>query len=259
MGKSFKRPLDIVLVVVLGLLLISNGFFIFSVGLVVVTKNVPTNPGVVIMVVVAALLEFLFWWLIRSPFRRLRPSGEGEVHPNGLRYAGFGARFAAGLIDMIVFMPFWVLPYFLSSWDIRKFEIYFWGSYLYYPYIVFMVSRYGQTLGKMVVGITVFLDDGSPVTLKASLKRSSIDLLIGAVLMLGHLYALSKIDLGFGFGKFQEAYNFINKANPASAYVTFISFAWFISEYLTLLFNKRKKAIHDFIGGTVVLAKAKVK
>lgn len=251
--------MDMALLIVLGLLLSLNGFFILGLGLVLVTTDFDTRMGAVLFLVIAAPLEYLFWRWIRSPFRRLKPIGEGEVHPNGLRYAGFGPRFAAGLIDMIIFMPLWALPYFLSTWDIRKFEFYFWGGFLYYPYIVLMVSGYGRTLGKMLVGITVFLDDGSPVTLKASLKRAAVDLLIGVLLILGHLYALSKIDHGFGFGKFQEAYDYIDKANPASACVTLIIFVWYLSDSLTILFNKRKKAIHDFIGGTVALAKPKVK
>ena len=35
--------------------------------------------------------------------------------------------------------------------------------------------------------------------------------------------------------------------------VAFALYAWYLSEFLTVFFNKRKRAIHDFIAGTVVI------
>jgi uncharacterized RDD family membrane protein YckC len=37
------------------------------------------------------------------------------------------------------------------------------------------------------------------------------------------------------------------------SYIAFADFAWFVAEILTMLSNEKRRAIHDFIAGTVVV------
>jgi uncharacterized RDD family membrane protein YckC len=92
-----------------------------------------------------------------------------------LRPAGLSARFYAFLIDWLirlmvayaalivsVFMGglglgFWLVFYFLLEW--------------FYP-VVFELSRWGATPGKLLVGIKVAMDNGLPVTPAASFTRN---------------------------------------------------------------------------------------
>lgn len=252
-----QRPLDITLAVVLGLLLLVNGLFMLVCGIMLMSKDFSTKVGAIVLLIAAAALEFLFWKLIRTPLRRLRAGEEALVHANGMRYAGVGSRLTAGFIDLLLFAPVIAAQFLVSPWNVQRFEFCFWASCLYYPYLVLMISRYGQTVGKMAVGITVYHDDGAPMTLKTSLKRASVDLLMGAVFIGAHLHALSKLDLGFSFKTYAEAYWYFNDANSILGKEAWIGMFWAVMEYLSICFSGRKKAIHDYIGGTIVLVTKK--
>lgn len=73
-----------------------------------------------------------------------------------MRYAGFGPRAMAGLVDYGVFLPLALLVSWLSSlsWEIALVvSIPYMCSYA--AYNVWCHARWGQTVGKRVAGIRV--------------------------------------------------------------------------------------------------------
>ncbi|MUK88841.1 RDD family protein [Ornithinibacillus sp. L9] len=87
------------------------------------------------------------------------------------RYAGFWMRFWAYILDLIVvfsingilFVPFKFIN------DGTVINIGFWtltgiiGSIIFYLYFLLMTRKFGQTLGKMILGIKVIREDDQPL------------------------------------------------------------------------------------------------
>ena len=97
----------------------------------------------------------------------------------------------------------------------------------------------------MVTDIKVTLPNGSPIGIKQAFLRSSVELGLSIMTMFGELSAISNAD--------PEQYKSLIPAWDET--VETIGWIWFWSEVIVLLFNQRKRAIHDFIAGTVVIHK----
>ncbi|MFD2042884.1 RDD family protein [Ornithinibacillus salinisoli] len=87
------------------------------------------------------------------------------------RYAGFWMRFWAYLIDLIVVFSIngiLLIPFKFIN-DGAVIDIGFWtltgilGSIIFYVYFLIMTRIFGQTLGKMILGIKVVRDDNQPL------------------------------------------------------------------------------------------------
>jgi uncharacterized RDD family membrane protein YckC len=171
-------------------------------------------------------------------------------------YAGFWKRFGAAIVDTLVFIPFMVVFHFTQGLSILSaMATIVVSSLLFSAYTVYFHYKFGATLGKMAVGIKITFPDGSKIGLKQALLRSSVDLGFAFFMVLAQVTAITNADpniyLNAGFMARAE---YIMPLFPAwYGLVSTVSQLWFWSEFLVLLFNKRKRAIHDFIAGTVVI------
>ena len=50
-----------------------------------------------------------------------------------------------------------------------------------------------------------------------------------------------------------EKVAYLSSLSPERNIITILSHIWIWSEVIVLLFNKRKRAIHDFMAGTVIV------
>ncbi len=177
-------------------------------------------------------------------------------------YVGFWRRLGALLIDMLVALPFFALWYFLSrsfisssSWFIGADIL---DTLLLIFYLVFFHYRFGATLGKMAVGIKVTKPDGSAITLKQALLRAIVDIFCGIIAIILSIYVFTIID-ATQFAALPETVfgrsDYIDSLAPTFELFEVILVLWGCSELIVLLFNKRKRALHDFIAGTVVIKK----
>ena len=160
-------------------------------------------------------------------------------------YAGFWKRSGALFVDSLVLLPFGVIFVFVVSLSIlSEIAVELVSSGFLAAYTIFFHYRYGATVGKMVTDIKVTLPDGSPIGIKEAFLRSSVELGLSIVEMSAQLSSMGNADV--------EQCLFV----PAwQQTVLAIYWIWFWSEVIVLLFNERKRAIHDFIAGTVVIHK----
>jgi uncharacterized RDD family membrane protein YckC len=181
------------------------------------------------------------------------------ITSNGKKvYAGFWKRFSAGVVDCFILLPLSFLFVWLEGLD-RNFAlaIVIPVSSLFVVYNVLFNLRYGGTPGKLAVGIRITRPDGTPITWSEAWKRSSVDCGFALLWLVVQVWALAHVD--------PEEYSSLNWVDRAqllrrAAPSWFSSFdslqqVWMWSEVVILLFNKRKRAIHDFIAGTVVVHK----
>jgi uncharacterized RDD family membrane protein YckC len=122
---------------------------------------------------------------------------------------------------------------------------------------VYLVKRYGGTPGKLLLRTRVVMLDGSPVTWKAAMLRYSIYLLFSLASMLALGIGLLNLQIPdgqyFSMG-FMERNALIVGAAPSWHEVTiWLMQIWTWSEFLVILLNKKRRALHDYLAGTVVV------
>ncbi|WP_339891886.1 RDD family protein, partial [Neptuniibacter pectenicola] len=171
-------------------------------------------------------------------------------------YAGFGKRFGSAIVDMLVFIPFMFVFHFIESSSLSMAMVgTVLSSILFSAYSVYFHYKFGATLGKMALGIKVTLPNGEKIGFKQAILRSSVDLAFALFMVIAQVMAISNADpevyLNAGW---MERAEYIMPLFPAwYGAVNIASELWYWGEFIVLLFNKRKRALHDFIAGTVVI------
>ena len=166
------------------------------------------------------------------------------------RYSTFWPRFWAGIVDAIVFLPLGLLDRWLLDPARPAAVLLAWAALSYsafWMYSVILHARYGQTLGKMATGAKVLdVSEESIPSLRQAFVRD-----IGNVVMssLAFLY-LAQLVLSGRYATSVEV-----SATPSSILVIAAG-AWFLLEVVTMLTNKKHRALHDFIARTVVVKDA---
>jgi uncharacterized RDD family membrane protein YckC len=178
---------------------------------------------------------------------------------NGSRvYAGFWKRFCAGLVDAFIILPLAFLFLWLEGLD-RTLAIFITipSSILFAMFNVYFHARFGGTPGKLAVGIRVTRPDGTRIGWAQAWKRSSVDLVFAFLVLVFEVWALLHVDpTKFSSVGWIERTQLLQQHQPSwFNSVNILQQIWIWSEVVVLLFNKRKRAIHDFIAGTVVVHK----
>jgi uncharacterized RDD family membrane protein YckC len=194
-----------------------------------------------------------------NPLAPAAPSVEAastDRSPPQLQYAGFWRRFAAYWIDLLVWLPLIGITYLLGE-TTRLFYLYWFvpGLLISLWFDVYLVKRYGGTPGKLLLKTRIAMRDGSPITVKAASIRFAV------LLVLGELGAIAIItstltmtnEMYFSLGYMARMQKLVELAPPWYATVNVLTQVWVFSEFITMLFNKKRRAVHDFIAGTVVV------
>jgi uncharacterized RDD family membrane protein YckC len=181
------------------------------------------------------------------------------IRSNGEKvYAGFWKRLCAGFADAFIIIPVAFLFGWLEGFD-RDLAIAVTipSSILFAMYNVFFNARFGGTPGKLAVGIRITKLDGSPIDWSEAWKRSAVDLAFAAIVLVVEVWGLSHVDPGrYASLGWIERTQLVYEHAPASyGSIDVLQQVWVWSEVVVLLFNKRRRAIHDFIAGTVVIEK----
>jgi len=181
------------------------------------------------------------------------------VRMNGVKvYAGFWKRFRAGFLDALIILPLALFFFWLQRFDrTLAIIIVIPSSVLLAMYNVFFNARFGGTPGKLIVGICITRPDGSKIGWPEAWKRFSVDLFFAFIILIIEIWALAQVDPIYYAS--EECYNrkeFLREYSPVwYSLISILKQIWIWSEIIVLLFNKRKRAIHDFIAGTVVIHK----
>jgi uncharacterized RDD family membrane protein YckC len=189
------------------------------------------------------LLISLFVW---KHYRR-------RTFPLADRYSTFRPRLLTGFIDSCVLWPIGFVTSILLCVNVPKGVVALLmviESLAWLVYTVVMHARYGQTLGKMVtkVGVADFRTEGKISWLQAWL-REGIPMVLSLGLLGFDIFAVLTRDLTLG----DVAYGQALLANKTFWFLTALPGLWFLAEVLTMLTNEKRRALHDFIAGTVVV------
>ena len=172
-------------------------------------------------------------------------------------FATFSQRFAAMWIDLLVFVPL-ILAYHslesISQSAALVFSILHAG--LGQAYTIYGHGRFGKTVGKWVMGIKVVRVTGEPLRWREAWLRSAVELCLAVVTSLGWIATFVAIADSEYYGLRLSARVALRAAHEPlwAVWAGKVGSIWVLSEVVTMLFNKQRRALHDFIAGTVVLS-----
>jgi uncharacterized RDD family membrane protein YckC len=115
-----------------------------------------------------------------------------DLKTEDLKFAGFWIRFAALLLDGIVLYGVFFLLRLVLNVDLMRppANVTFIEYIIMFTYYVSLTVLYGQTLGKMALGIQVVRQDGSPNTWGYIILREVIGKFVSTVILLiGYIMA----------------------------------------------------------------------
>ena len=163
---------------------------------------------------------------------------------SNLKYKTGARRFWASVIDILIFIPLIFLDEFINFTD--PFSILAWQASISlagYSYSIIMHYKYGQTLGKMAFNIKVLdVSESQNLTFKQALLRDSVPILID---LMGFIY--------FSFLINKKPLSTNDLITNYEDLVAIVGLVWVLLELITMLANKKRRAIHDYIAKTVVI------
>lgn len=178
------------------------------------------------------------------------------MNTDSLRYAGFWSRFASLLLDFIILLPVTALVIWGSS-VFRLFDLYYLipGTVFGLFYSIYLVRRFGGTPGKLIVGIRIRKLDGEPVGYREAFLRYSVDFIFCVLMSVALLFPLFHMtDAEYHSLSFmQRSQRMIELAPSWYKPLQWAQTAWVWGELIVLLTNRKRRALHDFIAGTVVI------
>lgn len=163
------------------------------------------------------------------------------------KYNTIGSRILASLIDSLLAIPVTIATMMLANlFNSPKlnFALTIGMSAIPVLYVILLHGFYGQTLGKMAMKLQVLDISERPITFTQAVIRSLPQLLpvfISASTMSEQL--LSQTD--------NESSNDFFGMIISATYVLY--FVWSIGDIISALVTEKKRALHDFIAGTVVV------
>lgn len=172
-----------------------------------------------------------------------------------MKYAGFWKRFKASWIDFFILL----LPLIFLSWSqtvsrTLAFVSLFLGTFIFYIYEIYFHGNSGQTIGKKSQNIKVVTLTGNPISWKQAFLRSSIGLGLSMLASISLMTAIFRItDEEFSLLNWTEMSERQNQMAPFLTEINIAMQVWAWSEIFVVLFNQKRRALHDFIAGTVVI------
>ncbi|MCO5144011.1 MAG: RDD family protein [Oligoflexia bacterium] len=178
-----------------------------------------------------------------------------------LEYAGFWKRFCSFFLDALCFIPFLIVIIPLNA-NYRLGQLYTMIPNLFFLFFfhVYLVQKYGGTPGKLIMKIRIRKLDGSAVTYKEAFLRWSVDFfsfIFSSIGIIGVMLQLTDAE----FSALPRA-DFFNIVKPSGyehltpawfRILGVLTGVWVWSEFIVLLTNEKRRALHDFIAGTIVV------
>ena len=161
-------------------------------------------------------------------------------------YRTLSPRFWALIIDGLIF--FFISYLFQSVYLVPEMpvpiiifgELILWLSYLIYSIYLHMV--YGQTLGKMALKIRVLDISENALTLSQAIWREVSNIVFFVLFFGSEIYQLLTVGFTESYG--QTDFNLL---------LVILMHAWYLAEWITALCNQKRRSLHDYIAGTVVV------
>lgn len=159
-------------------------------------------------------------------------------------------------LDLLIMLPLAVLVFWASEQH-RLFQIYYFipGMLIGLFYHVYLVRRFGGTPGKLIMRLQIRKVSGDPVGYREAILRYAPEFLLGILMSIALLQSLFQMtDTEYHALSFMERPQRLVDGAPAWFKPLQIGqHLWIWGEFIVLLTNRMRRALHDFIAGTVVI------
>lgn len=149
------------------------------------------------------------------------------------KYKTFSQRLGAGIIDGIVFLP---LLFFMPDNPETSIPWIILQNGLYLTYSIIGHHKFGQTIGKRLTQVKVVQnsDETKLLSLEQAIKRDIISV----------VFVLAEVSvLAFG----------LSETSFGQLVLIVAPFVWIAAEIVTMLFNNKRRSVHDFIAASVCI------
>lgn len=171
-------------------------------------------------------------------------------------YGGFWVRAGALIVDGILYSPIFML----SVWSFGRHREIYYATHVfnYLAWILLsicLVKWKGGSPGKLLFGLRIVAVDLKPIGWKEAWLRESVLLVSGIVSAMLYFSAVSKLsDAEFLGLDHERLWQRIDELGGIPLQVdVWFTYLWTASEMVILLTNRKRRALHDFIAGTVVV------
>jgi uncharacterized RDD family membrane protein YckC len=173
-----------------------------------------------------------------------------------MEYAGLGRRITAHFLDILVLlvaMQFIVLVGRRQQ-DLEIFLTPVRGSLLFL-YTLYFHGKTGQTLGKKWMGVKVVDDQGEGIGFVQSARRNSILFLMSIPWIVATVIALQKMPSSQYMSLWGQGGAALEASLRPGWYeqIQLWMLAVFAMDIVVMVAAKRRKSLHDYIGGTMVV------
>lgn len=178
------------------------------------------------------------------------------MQTDGPVYGGFWRRIAAAVIDLMIFVPLAIIVTVFGQQSPASYVVmHTLAGFVSLFYFVYLVGRFGGTPGKLLMRLRIRKSDGSVINYATAFLRAAPEHLFWLVSIVGLALGRAAInDPDFLALDVIERARVIDEHAPDWRQpVDIAQQLWFWSEFLVLLTNRRRRALHDFIAGTVVV------
>lgn len=189
--------------------------------------------------------------ILKDRYEKLE--GTPEAKKSGV--VGFIHRFAASFIDGLVLLP--IVGTNFAIFHMQKFSaivLYVTAALVVSLYPVICISIWGCTLGKFVMKIKVKKENGDNCSWREGFIRNIV-VLIGQVIVFSLFTSilLNAPNSFFTSNDYNQKIIAYGSATvPISKLHSFIMFFWLLLDFIIFLRNDNRKALHDFMAGTIV-------
>jgi uncharacterized RDD family membrane protein YckC len=173
-------------------------------------------------------------------------------------YAGFGQRLGSMLLDFVFVLPVSFAILYANRLGLYVHLITLVPSLVFSLwYHVYLTQRNGGTPGKTVINLKIIRIDGNPIGWREAILRHIVLFgltLVSTVMMVISVFQADPDVFNSLDGNWLKQAQYLNSFHPNfNIFYLWATNIWVYSELIVMLTNKRKRAIHDYIAGTVIV------
>lgn len=207
----------------------------------------PATQYLLWLPMVAAIVIATWFFFI---FRKAAPKT-----PDDLEYASVGARILSVIAESIFVATPFIALHKLSFSIPERIAVTVASSLVLWTYSIGAHALWGQNVGKMIARIKVVRTDGTSIGWQRALLRQGPEVALGIpqlILRLITMWQLRDVLEGVELHRETIIHGHMGDAGP---WLDALTMAWVLSEAIIILFNAQRRALHDFIAGTIVVKK----
>jgi len=225
------------------------------IGLIISTVMFPFICKLNTSFVIYTSIYPLSFFLIAIYAFRKHSSYYDEHFNNDIIISSFIKRILAFLLDCLIMLPIIITSYFIQHLN-HILSIVFPISlfFLWAFYNILFVGKFGRTPGKMIMRIKIININNKPMTYRNSFYRILFQFILSLIPLLSSTFTLLSLDPAL-FNTLDKVskISLIRNSDYIPVWLNSLFSVLILIEYLTLVFNKRLRTFHDFLGGSIVV------